>query len=131
MQHDYKDLTNKIKSASLEAISSIAYETWIAPIEIYSIEDNVVTFIVPTTFFGNQLKPYEQLLKNCFKKVVHKEYEINYISEDTLKKENNSSVQLPYTEQIKSNLDPRYTFNNFVIIYQVHQSQFDILSFSL
>ncbi len=115
MGQDYKELTNKVKSTALEGISSIAYETWIAPIEIYSIDNDVVTFVVPTAFFGNQLKPYEQLLKNCFKKVVNKNYEINYISEESLKNESSNSVQLPYTEQIKSNLDPRFTFNTFVI----------------
>ncbi len=115
MGQDYKDLTNKIKATALEGISAIAYETWIAPIEIYSIEGNIVTFIVPTAFFGNQLKPYEQLLKNCFKRVANKDYEINYISEETLDKASSSSVHLPYSEQIKSNLDPRYTFSNFVI----------------
>ncbi len=115
MGQDYKELTNKIKATTLEGISSIAYETWIAPIEIYSIKDNVVTFIVPTTFFGNQLKPYEQLLKNCFKKVVHKEYEINYVSEESLNNETDTSIQLPYTKQIKSNLEPKFTFDSFVI----------------
>ena len=115
MGQDYKELTNKIKAVALNGISSIAYETWIAPIEIYSIDNNVVTFLVPTAFFGNQLRPYETLLKNCFIDVVNKEYEINYISEELLDNDSDTSIQLPQTNQIKSNLKSEYTFSNFVI----------------
>ena len=73
MQHDYKDLTNKIKSASLEAISSIAYETWIAPIEIYSIEDNVVAnFNKNYINFSNSQLKHENIynLEFLFKQLI-------------------------------------------------------------
>lgn len=113
MQENNEYLMEAVKSKAREGVSSIAYETWISPADLYSIQDNVATIIVPTPFFADQLKPYELLLKNCFKSVTNKIYDINYITADKIGQE--TEMSSTNTTQIKSNLNPKYTFSTFVI----------------
>ena len=110
----YKDIMNSVKTCSLDAISELAYDTWIAPIEIASIEGDTVNFLIPTEFYESQIKPYEPLLINCLKQVTNKVYKLNYV---TAKDIENTSVETPkaFSEQLNSNLDAKYTFSNFVI----------------
>lgn len=84
MQENYEYLMEAVKEKAKEGVSGIAYETWISPAELYSIENNIATLIVPTPFFADQLKPYEILLQNCFKAVTNKIYNINYITADKI-----------------------------------------------
>lgn len=112
---DYHDLMNAVKTFSLDAIAQIAYDTWIAPLELASIKDDTVNLLVPTAFYGNQVKPYEPLLVNCFKQATQKIYNINYVTKEDLEKENEFPTVQSYSKQITSNLDPKYTFSSFVI----------------
>lgn len=113
MQENYQEIMNNVKTFARDGISAIAYETWLSPVELFSIEGNLATLVVPTAFFADQLKPYEILIKNCFKAATHKEFEIKYVSSDNL----GQDVQMPTVsnEQIKSNLNQKYTFSTFVI----------------
>lgn len=113
MNDNYQELMNKVKTLARDGINAIAYETWMSSLEIFSIEGNVVTLLVPSSFFADQLRPYELYLKNCFKAATQKNYEISYVSSDSL----GQDVKMPQmnTEQIKSNLNTKYTFSTFVV----------------
>ena len=116
MKDNYQELMDKVKMLARDGINSIAYDTWMSSLEIYSIEDNQVTLVVPSSFFADQLRPYELYLKNCFKEATKKMYEINYISVDEIgKQSSNNIMSSTNTEQIKSNLNQKYTFSTFVI----------------
>ncbi len=84
MQNDYQEILNNVKLIARDGISSIAYETWISQIDIFSIEGNKITLLVPSSFFADQIRPYEPLLINCFKQVIQKDCQISYIASDTL-----------------------------------------------
>lgn len=116
MKDNYQELMDKVKMLARDGINSIAYDTWMSSLEIYSIEGNLVTLIVPSSFFADQLRPYELYLKNCFKEATKKMYEINYISVDEIgKQSSNNTISSTNTDQIKSNLNQKYTFSTFVI----------------
>ena len=113
MQNELFYTVEAVKSKAKEAVSTIAYTTWIEPLNICSIDNNIATIVVSSSFYESQLKLYEPLLINAFLDVTNKKYEIHYVlSEDLEKSQNVSAVSV---EQVKSNLDPRFTFNNFVI----------------
>lgn len=113
MKGNYQQLTNELKNKAKEAINPIAYETWMASLEIYSVDGNVVTLFVPSSFFADQLKPYELYLKNCLKAVTQKEYEISYVSPETIGVKD--PIASTNNDQLKSNLNPKFTFSTFVI----------------
>lgn len=116
MKENYQELMNKVKTLARDGINSIAYDTWMSSLEIYSIEGNLVTLIVPSSFFADQLKPYELYLQNCFKAATNKIYNITYISsEDIGKLSQDTIIYNSNTDYIKSNLNQKYTFSTFVI----------------
>lgn len=113
MNDNYQEIMNKFRTLARDNITAITYETWMSSLELFSIEGNLITLIVPSSFFADQLKPYELYLKNCFKAITQKEYEIAYISSQDIGKD--TIVPSSSNEQIKSNLNKKYTFSTFVI----------------
>lgn len=111
--YNYQKLMEDVKAKAQEGIPSVAYNTWMAPLELLSIEGNIVTLIVPSSFFADQLKSYELYLKNCFKEVTNINYEITYISKDKIGQANDTMLINPQT--VKSNLNYKFTFESFVI----------------
>ena len=113
----YNEIMNKVKDVSRDAISFVTYETWIEPLELSSIEGDVINLITPDRFYEGLIKPYEPLIINCFKNVLNTRevnYKVNYIPTDELA--NNPSVTLQNNSmKINSNLNPKFTFNSFVI----------------
>lgn len=111
--YNYQKLIDDVKAKAQEGVASVAYQTWMAPLELLSIEGNVVTLIVPSSFFAEQLKSYELYLKNCFKEVTQKNFEITYISKDKIgEKTPNTFIN---SQAVKSNLNYKFTFESFVI----------------
>lgn len=102
-------------------ISDVSYNTFLKPLEPFNIEDG--TLYIMYTTDSDQVginyvaKKYTTLLRVCIAETVGEEYDIKFI----LPKD---AVKLhPVTEQnptfvdasIKSNLNPNYTFETFVV----------------
>ncbi len=112
---NYLDLTEKFKEICKTAVSHITYETWITPIDIVSVEGNDITLLLPDSFFVTQVKSYETLIKNCFKNIfqTNTDYNLIMITKEEYEK-NNGITHVSYTLE-SSNINPKYTFGNFVI----------------
>ena len=116
MKENYQELMNTVKTLARDGMNSIAYDTWMSSLEIFSVEGNLVTLIVPSSFFADQLKPYELYLQNCFKAATNKMYNISYISAEDMKKiSQDSMVFSAHNQNMSTNLNPKYTFSTFVI----------------
>ena len=116
MKENYQELMNTVKTLARDGMNSIAYDTWMSSLEIFSIEGNLVTLIVPSSFFADQLKPYELYLQNCFKAATNKMYNISYISAEDMKKVNQDSMfSSVHNQNMSTNLNPKYMFSTFVI----------------
>jgi len=116
MKENYQELMNTVKTLARDGMNSIAYDTWMSSLEIFSVEGNLVTLIVPSSFFADQLKPYELYLQNCFKAATNKMYNISYISAEDMKKINQDSMVFSvHNQNMSTNLNPKYTFSTFVI----------------
>lgn len=113
MSNNYQELMNNVKTFARDGITSVAYNTWMSSIELYSIDDTTATLLVPSSFFIDQLRPYELYLQNCFIAATKKTYKIAFVSADTL--DQNAPVLSVNNDQLKSNLSKKYTFSTFVI----------------
>ncbi len=113
---DYTELTNKMKAKCIEAVSDVTYTTWIAPLEVVSVEGNNITLLVADIFFLSNTKPFTQLLSNCFTQILDKTktYNISFITKNELGSLQDTHLKLPQQKN-DSNLKPEYTFNTFVI----------------
>ncbi len=114
--NNYSNILNQVKAFCSEALVEVTYDTWIAPLELESLKGNNVNLLTVTNLHRDQVMQYTPLLSTCFKKVTgsNEDFNITILSAEEIDKEKkiNSS---PNKSQLISNLNPKYTFHNFVI----------------
>ena len=102
-------------------LSDVSFNTWLKPLTVYEVVDNVVTIIVPSEQVGlNYIsKKYKLPLQVTISEVTGMENcDINFIlPEDVPKKEEVSpkSGSLRTHDCEEAHLNPKYTFDTFVV----------------
>jgi len=100
-------------------LTEVSFNTWLKAIQPVSIRENLITFSVPDDFTKGILEArYSKLIKNALKQVTSEYYDIrliipseeNFTSIMTERSEINQSE-----ESVNSSLNPKYTFETFVI----------------
>lgn len=116
MQKESDELITKAKELLKDEVSGISYETWILPLEIESMEGNTIVLSTSTDFLRDSVTSrYAPLLKNTFKYITNREFEISVISrEDQQNGDSESGGDLVYGNS-NSTLNPKYTFESFVV----------------
>ncbi|XME01947.1 chromosomal replication initiator protein DnaA [Lachnospiraceae bacterium C1.1] len=118
---------NKIKEVvrTENGILDVPFETWIAPMEIFSVEGNTLKIITPGE---NQrgvevlTNKYKLVFEIAISEVMNKRYTVVFITEEEAKN-SSAAVEKVNTENLKlesdniqrSNLNPKYTFDTFVV----------------
>lgn len=103
-------------------LSDIAYSTWVAPLNFYNVENNVVTILIPSNqshflnYISNKYKSYFQV---TISEMMNHTYDIAFILEKDAneEKETNNPKQNPVynINYENANLHPKYNFNTFVV----------------
>ena len=103
-------------------ITDISFDTWIKPLEVYGVEGNTLYILVPSVQMTlNYIsKKYYLPLKVAITELTGIEYEIKFILPDqaaTLKSTLNNKEKKNFSTEAaeKSNLNPNYTFETFVV----------------
>ncbi len=99
-------------------ISDVSFKTWILPLKVYSFDNNIVTILVSEQPMGLDYikKRYMTPLQVTISEIIGTEVTVHFIlpndAQKTVKKEDIPS----YNNGIpKSNLNPKYTFDTFVV----------------
>lgn len=111
--------------------SEIAYNTWLKPLDVYDIVDGTVYIIYSEDSESRMIalieKKYKVIIKNVIKDITGKQYDIKIILPDEALRinstktnnvdlpTNNNSSYIGTSNYIDSNLNPKYTFNTFVV----------------
>ena len=83
---EIEQLLTKAKELLKPEVTDIAYKTWIMPLEIDSMENNMITFHVALDVHKNMIEGrYSDLIKNTFAFLTHIDYDITVISDEQLK----------------------------------------------
>ena len=107
-------------------LSNVAFKTWLLPLKVFRIEGNILKITAPfeqaATYVENK---YKTFLYVAVAEAMGEEYEIRIITEDEAPKEKPLEPETPkkaaaapapkVAEEQKTNLNPRYTFDTFVI----------------
>ena len=125
---DEKDIWTSVLSKIKEEINSLSFQTWFEETELYRLEKNVAKIIVPFAIHKTHIiNNYRDIIVEGLYEVTNTNYELELllrdeIIEDTESKVNitseihnntpNNSIEMPY---IKSNLNSKYTFENFIV----------------
>ncbi len=112
---EINELLTKAKELLKSEVTEISYRTWIKDIEIDDISNNTIIILAQNSVQKNMLESrYLPVIQNTFNFLTNINYEIKVISEEERGEVDNTSVQNSsvYTN---SNLNPKYTFDSFVI----------------
>ena len=126
MQNDYEELFRQAKELIKDELSSIAYDTWILPLKLISIDDDRITIKSNTDYNANFLgKRFGDLIINTFKYLTNKERSLTIIYNDEKTNMEMKDDVIPTdseNEELESEielsnkiLNPKYTFDTFVV----------------
>ena len=123
MDADLKNLWEKTLNIIKSELSEVSFNTWIKSCEPISISSDTIKISVPNSFTQDILdKRYKDLVVNSIKAVCSKLYKIEFIiMSDSYDKDENKtnpnqiSKSIIVNDEMSSTLNPKYTFNSFVI----------------
>lgn len=107
-------------------ITDVSFKTWLLPLKVHSVKNTLVTIIVPDVeFLGYIRKKYGFLLKITIEEVTGFECEVEFIVEsEEMEAEKQAAGNLLINSSlntvnpssiINANLNPKYTFDTFVV----------------
>ena len=116
----WDDIKNTIRKEY--ELSDISYSTWVEPLKLYKVEDNVVTIVIPLdqahalNYISSKYKSYFQV---TISEMMNKTYEIIFDLEKNVEQNNKSgdSIKKPVYNITyeNANLNPKYKFDTFVV----------------
>ena len=125
MALEAKELMEKIKNELRPELTEISFNTWINPLDIRSIDGNHIVFTTVSEFQKDFVETkYKPLLLNTLKFITNRDWTYSVIDLDKEAKEggdieiignNTSDIASPEVESNKSTLNPKYTFETFVV----------------
>ena len=104
-------------------LSNVSFNTWIQPLKVYEIIDNTVYILVNMNASVEYIeKKYLLPLKVCISEVTGTDYEVVFVSEDDSRigeiksmSADASHKKKTRTASEKAGLNPKYTFDTFVV----------------
>ena len=122
MAIDKEELVAKIKELLKPEVTKISYDTWILPLDIRSIDGDNIVFTTISEFQKDFIEnKYRSLIFNTLRYITNKDWTFSVI--DLSKEEQNDEIVIKDTssantaevETNKSTLNPKYTFETFVV----------------
>ena len=116
---DLNNIWNTFLEKIKSQISDIAYETWFAETKLVSLNKGLATVIVPYHMHKKNLSEnYNDIIEETFTEITGSIFKFDYVIQDEV--ENNLAIDseemgVPNNDNYHSNLDPKYTFENFMI----------------
>ena len=119
---DLENIWNSFLEKMKTQISDIAFETWFKETKLISLNDNMATVLVPYHIHKKNLtENYSDIIEETFTAITGSNFKFNYVIEEEVENELTGEVQnigVPNDQNnnyFESNLDIRYTFENFMI----------------
>lgn len=117
IEQKWDEILLKVKEE--HELTDVSFNTWLKPLEIYAVQNERVYILVAGEQMGLSYikKKYYLPLKVAVAEVTGTEYEIEFVLPDQAKKlVSRRPRKTPTTEEAeKSNLNPNYTFETFVV----------------
>ncbi|EKO1914193.1 chromosomal replication initiator protein DnaA [Clostridium botulinum] len=103
-------------------LTEVSFNTWIKSINPISLENNSLKLAVPNDFTKGILESrYKDLIVNALKLLTSKKYNIDFFVtteekiEENQKNHNNEKSNIIVNDEMSTMLNPKYTFDSFVI----------------
>ena len=116
---DISNIWNLFLERVKEMLDPILYETWFMETKLVELNDSCAKVLVPMEVHKKYLKEsYSDLIEEVFTEITGSIFNFEYVTEDDMN--TNVIVEpmnqgVPSLSSFESNLDPRYTFDNFIV----------------
>ncbi len=122
MAIDKDELIAKIKEELKPEVTKISFDTWIMPLDIRSIDGNNIVFTATSEYQKDFIEnKYKSLIFNTLRYITNKDWTFSVIdlskedqTEEIISAEKDEAF-LAEVETNKSTLNPKYTFETFVV----------------
>ena len=102
-----------------ETISPMLYETWFSETKLVDLNNTTATVIVPMHIHKKHLSEnYNDLVEEIFTDITGTNFKIVYLTEDEYQEQNKKVTiiqDVTSNKKVESNLNPKYTFDNFIV----------------
>ena len=102
-----------------ETISPMLYETWFSETKLVDLNNTTATVIVPMHIHKKHLSEnYNDLVEEIFTDITGTNFKIVYFTEDEYQEQNKKVTiiqDVTSNKKVESNLNPKYTFDNFIV----------------
>ena len=128
METDLKKLWENTLNIIKGEMSEVSFNTWIKSCEPISISSNTIKISVPNVFTQDILeKRYKDLVINSIYSACSKQYNVEFLTESEIQEANSKqteesidesgkdSIGITISDEMSSTLNPKYTFDSFVI----------------
>lgn len=119
IQEKWPEILNMVKTE--HDVSPVSFSAWLEPLEVYKVEGNVVTIIVTNGSMAlNYInKKYLLPLQVAIIETTGEDYEISLVLPEDIKEEIPEPAPISDSTLngniVKAGLNPRYTFDTFVV----------------
>ena len=116
---DINNIWNLFLEKVKDSLDPILYETWFMDTKLIDLNESSAKVLVPMQVHKKHLKEnYNDLVEEIFTEITGTNFNFEYVTEEEIK--NNvvidaEAVGVPSLSGFESNLDPRYTFDNFIV----------------
>ncbi len=115
---DLKNIWEEALKKFKDNLSSIVFDTWFSETELLELNNNIAKIKVPTHVHKKYLKEnYNDLVCEIFNEIAGSNFQFEYYTEEEIDeniKINTDEVGVP-AFNFNSNLNPQYTFDNFIV----------------
>ena len=116
---DLNNIWNSFLEKIKVQISDIAFDTWFSETKLINLNNKIATVLVPYHIHKKNLSEnYSDIIEEVFTEITGSNFKFNYVIEEEVENnltEDNQIIGVPNNEIYESNLDPKYSFENFMI----------------
>lgn len=116
---DIETIWNSFLNKIQGYLNEMLFEAWFSETKLIELTHEKAKVLVPMQVHKKHLKEnYGELVENIFNEITGSNFKIEYITEEELKTNiviDTDSQGVPHDKTFETNLDPRYTFDNYVV----------------
>lgn len=116
---DTKKLWNSFLDKIKENITPIAFETWFSETTLYELRGGIAKIIVPMHIHKKNLKEnYNEMIEELFTEISGSNFKFEYLTKEEIDfnvEINTDEIGVPSNTSFETNLNPLYTFDNFIV----------------
>ena len=113
IQEKWDEILERVREE--HELSDVSFKTWIRPLKVHEVDGQAVTILVPTEQVGLDYvsKKYKLPIKAAIGELTGMDCEIYFVLPEDIEKENTEKNAMELS--LKAGLNPRYTFDTFVV----------------